>query len=146
MTATVIVMRPDEYEQWLNRKPDGSRTREGEKVFLKYRCASCHTGDAGGRAPTLEDIYGRPIPLRDGRTVVADEEYIRESILDPGAKIVAGYENIMPTFRGQIDEDEIVQVIAWLRWLAKGQTPRRVEEFPPPTTTPPINPPEEKKL
>jgi hypothetical protein len=73
------------------------------------------------------------------RTVIADEDYIRESILYPGKKLVAGYEDIMPTFRGQVSEEEIVQLIAFIRSLRRGQTPRRVEEFSPPLTTPTIN-------
>ena len=92
-----------------------------------------------GRAPNLVGLYGNPVQLEDGRTVIADENYIRESILHPGAKIVAGYEDIMPTFRGQVSEEEITQLIAFIRSLGRGQTPPRVEEYPPPVTTPPIN-------
>src|SRR5262249_40671348 len=69
----------------------------------------------------------------------ADDAYIRESVLDPGAKIAAGWENIMPTFRGQISEEEIYALIAYFRSLSRGETPRRVEDYPPPTATPPIN-------
>src|SRR5207302_3451467 len=113
---------------------------EGRKTFLKYRCITCHSGDAGARAPVLEELYGRRVPLRDGRMVLADDDYIRESILDPGAKIVAGWENIMPTFRGQVSEEEIIELIAYIKSLRRGETPRRVEEFRPPAGTPPINP------
>jgi cytochrome c oxidase subunit 2 len=147
MVGEVVVMRPEEYESWLHLRAEGSLALEGRKVFLKYRCASCHSqeGNPHARAPLLEGLFGRPVYLRDGRRVVADEEYIRESILDPGAKVVAGYEKIMPTFKGQISEEEVIAVIAWLRSLGPGGTPRRVEESPPPAGTPPINPLEEKK-
>src|SRR5262249_38659294 len=108
-------------------------------TFLKYRCLSCHSGTGIARAPTLEELYGRVVPLRDGRTVLADDDYIRESILDPAAKVVAGYEPIMPTFRGQLSEEEIIQLIAFIRPRGRGQTPERVEDTPPPSTPPPTN-------
>jgi cytochrome c oxidase subunit 2 len=140
MVGTVTVMEPAEYQRWLHLRAEGSLALEGRKTFLKYRCLSCHSADEHARAPVLEELYGKPVRLRDGRTVLADEGYLRESILDPGAKIVAGYEDIMPTFRGQVSEDEIIALIAFIRALPRGGTPPRVESYPPPTTTPPINP------
>jgi cytochrome c oxidase subunit 2 len=145
MVGSVVVMRPEEYERWLHLHAEGSLALEGRKVFLQYRCVSCHSADEHARAPVLENLFGRRVQLRDGRSVIADEAYIRESILDPGAKVVAGYEKIMPTFKGQVSEEEIIQLIAWLRSLGPGQTPKRVEASPPPADTPPINPREEKK-
>ncbi len=138
MVGTIVVMRPDDYQRWLNLSAEGSMALQGRKVFLKYRCVSCHSGDGIARCPSLEDLYGRPVALSNGRVVPADDEYIRESIVYPSAKIVAGYENIMPTYKGQISEEEIFQLIAYLQTLGKGETPVRVEEFPPPTGTPPI--------
>lgn len=140
MIGHVIAMKPADYEAWLHSRAEGSLALEGRKVFLKYRCLSCHSANAEARAPVLENLYGKTIPLRDGGTVVADEEYVRESIYEPAAKIVAGYENIMPTFKGQITSEEMVALIAFIRSLPEGGTPTRVEEYPPPTTTPPINP------
>jgi cytochrome c oxidase subunit 2 len=145
MVGRVYVMEPAEYQQWLDRHAEGSLALEGRKTFLRYRCLSCHSADGAARAPSLEELYGRRVALRDGRAVVADEAYIRESILDPAAKVVAGYEPIMPTFRGQVSEDEIIQLIAFIRSLGRGQTPPRVEGYPPPTATPPINPREESR-
>ncbi len=139
MIGTVIVMEPADYQRWLHLHAEGSLALQGRKTFLKYRCISCHSADEHARAPVLENLYGKQVALRDGRTVLADEAYLRESILDPGAKIVAGYENIMPTFRGQVSEEEIIELIAFLRSLKPGETPKRVESFPPPATTPPIN-------
>ncbi len=140
MIGTVYVMEPRDYQNWLHLHAEGSLALEGRKTFLKYRCISCHSADENARAPVLEELYGKPVHLRDGRTVIADENYIRESIYQPSAKIVAGWEDIMPTFKGQVTEEEINKLIAFLRSLKKGQTPRRVEEYPPPATTPPINP------
>jgi cytochrome c oxidase subunit 2 len=128
---------------------EGSLALQGRKTFLKYRCISCHSADENARAPVLEELYGKTVHYRlpgeagrhraSWRTVIADEDYLRESILHPGAKIVAGYEDIMPTFRGQVSEEEIIELIAYMKSLRRGQTPRRVEEYPPPVTTPPIN-------
>jgi cytochrome c oxidase subunit 2 len=141
MVGEVIVMEPAEYDNWLNNHAEGSLALEGRKIFLQYRCISCHSATGDARAPSLEELYGRRVPLRDGRTVLADDSYIRESILYPGAKIVAGYEDIMPTFRGQLGEEEILKLIAFIRSLGRGQTPPRVEESPAPVTTPPIKTP-----
>ena len=100
MIGKVVVMEPADYQSWLHLRAEGSLALQGRKMFLKYRCVSCHSADANARAPVLEELYGKRVHLRDGRTVMADEDYIRESILDPGAKIVAGCENIMPDLPG----------------------------------------------
>ncbi len=144
MIGTVVVMEQSDFEHWLAARAEGSLALQGRKAFLKYRCVSCHSGDPHARAPVLEGLFGTPVRLAKGETVVADEAYIRESILNPGAKIVAGWENIMPTFRGQISEEEIYALIAFFGSLEQGRTPKRVEDYPPPTTTPDINPTAEK--
>jgi cytochrome c oxidase subunit II len=140
MIGQVTVMEPRDYQDWLHLHAEGSLALEGRKTFLRYRCVSCHSANENARAPVLEDLFGKIVHLDNGQTVIADENYIRESIYDPGAKIVAGYRNIMPTFRGQVSEEEIMQLIAFIRSLRRGETPRRVEEYPPPVTTPPIKP------
>jgi cytochrome c oxidase subunit 2 len=132
MIGTVIVMKQADYQEWLAQRAEGSMALEGRKIFLKYRCISCHSADGQARAPVLEELFGKRVLLRDGHSVIADEPYIRESILAPGAKIVAGYENIMPTFQGQVSEEEVLALIAWLKTLERGQTPPRVEESAPP--------------
>jgi cytochrome c oxidase subunit 2 len=144
MIGTVHVMKPSDYQSWLSNHAEGSLALEGRKVFLKYRCLSCHSADQRARAPVLEDLYGSVVPLAKGGSVVADEAYLRESVLYPDNKIVAGWENIMPSFKGQVSEEEIVQLIAFTRSLRRGETPVRVEEFPPPRATPPITPRKEK--
>jgi cytochrome c oxidase subunit 2 len=139
MVGTVHVMEQEDYGRWLHLHAEGSLALQGRKTFLRYRCLSCHSADPDARAPVLEELYMKPVHLRDGRTVPADDDYIRKSIWDPGAEIVAGYENIMPTFKGQVSAEEINELIAFIRSLKRGDTPRRVEESPPPSTTPPIN-------
>ncbi|HUE17098.1 MAG TPA: cytochrome c oxidase subunit II [Planctomycetaceae bacterium] len=140
MIGSAVVMEPAQFETWLSQHAEGSLALEGRKVFLKYRCVSCHSATENARAPVLEGLYRRQVHLTTGQTLIADDAYIRESILAPGAKIVAGWENIMPTFRGQISEEEIFSLIAYFRSLKRGETPPRVEEYPPPTATPEINP------
>ena len=149
MIGSVMVMEPADYQNWLNRHAEGSLALEGRKTFLKYRCLSCHSADEDARGPVLEELYGKVVHYHlpgetsrtlNLRTVVADENYLRESILYPGAKIVAGYEDIMPNFRGQVSEEEIVMLIAYIKSLRRGETPERVEAYPPPITTPQINP------
>jgi cytochrome c oxidase subunit 2 len=140
MVGEVIVMEPAAYERWLRLHAEGSMALEGRKTFLRYRCVSCHSADENARAPVLEGLYGGPVHLRDGRTIIADADYLREHILAPGTKIVAGWENIMPTFKGQVSEEEINQLIAFIQSLKRGETPKRVEDYPPPAGTPQIKP------
>jgi cytochrome c oxidase subunit 2 len=143
MIGRVHVMKPADYQHWLDGHAEGSLALEGRKVFLKYRCVSCHSADERARAPVLEDLYLSRVRLKDGSSVNADERYLRESILYPSRKIVEGWEDIMPSFKGQVSEEEVVEMIAFIKTLRPGQTPRRVESYPPPVTTPPINPQKE---
>ncbi len=143
MRGRVIVMEPAEYEAWLTRNAEGSMALEGRKIFLKYRCVSCHSAKEDAAAPVLENVFGKPVRLKDGTTVLADEEYIRQSIMEPDSQIVAGWQNIMPTFKGQVTEAEVFQLVAYFQSLAKGETPDRVESYPPPRSTPAISPSEE---
>jgi cytochrome c oxidase subunit 2 len=149
MIGKVVVMQKVAYRNWLHLHAEGSLALQGRQVFLKYRCISCHSADAHARAPVLEDLYGQDVHYRlpdevghpeSWHITQANDEYLRESILHPAAKIVAGYDNIMPTFQGQVTEEEIRELIAFIRSLHRGQTPPRVEQYPPPITSPPINP------
>jgi len=80
-------------------------------------CPTCHTGADNARGPNLYNLYGRMVRTEDNRTVVADESYIRESILNPSSKIVYGFQNIMPTFQGQLNEDEMIEIIEYVKSL-----------------------------
>jgi protein SCO1/2 len=88
----------------------------GAALFVSRGCAACHS--QGKVAPPLTNCFGNPVLVNDGKTVMADEAYLRESILDPGAKIVAGYPNMMPSYRGQLDEEQLAQVIAYVESLS----------------------------
>ncbi|MCE9531780.1 MAG: cytochrome c oxidase subunit II [Planctomycetes bacterium] len=149
MIGWIHVMEKDEYDAWLNGKrtetlgpTDGSLAWEGRKLFLKLQCISCH--NQKGRAPVLEGLYGSTVPLRDGSSVVVNENYIRESILKPLAKVHQGWEPIMPTFAGQLEdkhlnlseEEALIRLIAFIKTLGPGQTPTPNEKFPPPIGAP----------
>jgi cytochrome c oxidase subunit 2 len=120
MIGWVTVMEPAAYETWLaGGSTGGSLASEGEKLFQQYGCISCHVTDSQGRCPSLRNVFGHPVVLNDGKTVLADEAYVRESILNPNAKIVKGYEHdIMPVFQGQINEEGLLQLIAYIKSLS----------------------------
>ncbi len=132
MIGEVVAMSPADYQRWLNSTAEGSLALQGRKVFLKYRCLSCHSPTAGSRAPSLENLFGQPVLLRSGETVTADEQYIRESIVHPAAQVVAPYDPIMPTFDGLISTEELNELVAYIKTLKAGETPTRVEDFPAP--------------
>jgi cytochrome c oxidase subunit 2 len=120
MRGTVFVLEPAEYERWLDGKSGsaGGQTAGAQSLLEQFRCLSCHQGKAvAGRGPPLEGLFGSTVPLKDGGSVVADENYIRESIVRPQAKIVAGYQSIMPSFEGQIGEEGLNRLIAEIKAL-----------------------------
>jgi cytochrome c oxidase subunit 2 len=89
----------------------------GEELFVTKSCNTCHRPDSIARAPLLWGLFGKTVSFQNGEPVVADESYIRESIVNPAAKIVAGYQPIMPTYRGQLTEEEIIQLIRYIQSL-----------------------------
>src|SRR5215472_1693373 len=120
MIGEVTVMKPEDFAAWLESgKAEGSMAASGEKLFQQYGCTTCHRPDSGARGPNLEGLFGRPVRLQDNRVVIADENYIRESILDPNAKIVSGFQPIMPTFQGVISEEGMVQIIAYIKSMSE---------------------------
>ncbi|HYH09939.1 MAG TPA: cytochrome c oxidase subunit II [Thermoanaerobaculia bacterium] len=121
MIGWVEVMEPTEYQRWLAGGSEGSLASQGEKLFEKYACNTCHTSTAGARGPVLAGIYGKNRPLADGSVVTADDNYIRESILNPQAKIAAGFQPIMPTFQGQVNDDDLIRLLAYVKTLGAEQ-------------------------
>lgn len=133
MIGWVYAMEPAEFQAWLGGgKPADSPAAAGEKLFTDLVCITCHSGDAQARAPQLRGLFGHTVQLQGGATVVADEAYIRESIVNPQAKIVEGFAPIMPTFQGMVNEEQLLQLIAYVRSLAD-QAPTR----PPAGAAPP---------
>ena len=98
-----------------------SLAQSGEQLFMSLGCSGCHRMDGSGAAPSLAGVFGKPVSLQSGETVVADEGYIRDSILLPQNQVVAGYQPIMPSFKGQVGEEEILQLIAYIKSLSSAQ-------------------------
>jgi cytochrome c oxidase subunit II len=118
MGGWVTAMEPSDYAAWLS----GSAGNEnplvtGEKLFTEKACVTCHFSDGKGRAPSLNGVYGGRVLLADGNTITADDSYIRESILNPTAKLVAGYQPLMPTFQGQLTEEQILALTTYIKSL-----------------------------
>lgn len=114
MIGTVYVMKQADYQQWLGAGGRGeTMAMAGGRLYQRLGCVNCH----GVLAPVLNGIYSKGVGLADGRVVRADDAYLRESILDPGAKIVAGFPNIMPSFQGLVTEDDILNLIAYIKSL-----------------------------
>lgn len=126
MVGWVYVMEPADYERWLesgSTRP--SIAREGADLFRQLGCSGCHGLNGTVRAPILEGVYGGPVPLKDGRVIMADERYIRDSILLPKNEVVAGYEPVMPTFQGHVSEDELLKLMAYIKSIGKHERVQR---------------------
>lgn len=118
MGGRIVVMEPVEYERWLaGGVGEESLPAAGEKLFGRLGCNTCHRSDGSGRGPSLVGKFGRTEKLTSGEAIAVDESYLRESILNPQAKITAGYPPIMPTFKGLVTEDQLVQVLAYIKSL-----------------------------
>ena len=115
MGGWLTVMEPRDFGRWL-REQGGQQTlaAQGQSLFRSFGCSGCHEPGGTVRAPPLEGLFGGPVPLADGRVVVADERYIRDSILDPKAEVAAGYQPVMPTFAGQVGEDDLAKLVAYI--------------------------------
>jgi cytochrome c oxidase subunit 2 len=118
MIGNIVVMEPSQYEAWMSGGSTGPLSSAGEKIFAELGCATCHRSDTQGRGPNLVGVFGKPVQLEDGRIVTADENYVRESILDPGAKVVKGFKPVMPTFQGLISEEQLNALIAYVKSLS----------------------------
>jgi cytochrome c oxidase subunit 2 len=119
MIGSIIVQEPAQYEAWMSGGTTGPLSATGEKIFAELGCVTCHRTDSQGRGPNLQGVFGKPVLLQDGRTVVADENYIRESILDPGAKVVNGFKPVMPTFQGLVSEEQLNALVAYVKSMAQ---------------------------
>jgi len=120
MIGTVYVMEQADYQAWLGggaATAGGSLLQRGEALFTQLACVTCHLPDGTGRGPSLEGLYGSQVTLDNGAVVTADESYLRESILLSQAKTVKGYERLMPTFQGLINEDGVAALIEYIKSL-----------------------------
>jgi cytochrome c oxidase subunit 2 len=113
-------MNPADYQAWITGgAPVGSLAQNGQTLFQQLGCSTCHRFDVQGRGPNLIGVFGKPVQLEDGRTVTADENYVRESILVPAAKVVSGFKPIMPSFQGQVSEDQLNALVAYVKSLSQ---------------------------
>ena len=126
MVGDIVAMPGPEYQRWLARNGGGETMADAGKVlFMRYGCSGCHGGNGVGgnqsggtvRAPALAGLYGSPVTLTDGRVVVADDQYIRDCILLPARQRVASYPPVMPSFAGQISEEDLLNLVAYIRSL-----------------------------
>ena len=95
----------------------------GERLFRERGCSGCHSVNSKFHAPLLEGVFGKSSPLENGEIVPMDERYVRDSILLPGKEIAKGYQNIMPSYAGQLSEEEIMQLIAYLKSIGNQNPP-----------------------
>ena len=133
MIGRVVVLEPAQYATWLSGdtsapgtaaaatlpRPEGSVADRGQRLFQQLGCAACHLQDRQGIGPVLVGVFGSQVRLQNGRTVRADESYLRESILQPQAKITGGFETLMPSFQGRVNEEELMQLITYIKSLGK---------------------------
>ena len=117
-------MSQTDFDNWLSGNANQmSPAAAGKELFTTtLGCATCHNADgSGGRGPALTGLFGKMVQLDGGAVVTADEAYIRESIINPQAQLVAGFQPIMPTFKGQLSEEQILQLIAYIKSLSPPQ-------------------------
>ena len=117
MIGKVVVMEPADYEQWLAGKAGMTMASSGEQLFQQFGCLTCHRQDTGQRGPSLDSLWGKQVKLNNGEVVTVDQNYVRESIMNPGAKIVSGYQLLMPVYRTQMNEDQLNQLIEYVKML-----------------------------
>jgi cytochrome c oxidase subunit 2 len=124
MLGKVVVMPPADYARWLSQdSAEPGIAQRGFELFRRFGCSGCHTAGSTVHAPSLDGLLGRTVHLQDGRSLVADENYVRDSMLLPKKDIVAGFEPVMPSFAGQLDEEQIDAIIAYIRSTGRSPYP-----------------------
>lgn len=128
MIGEVVVQSPEDYAAWLEAGPGaGVANQRGAQLFLRYGCSGCHAAMSIVAAPPLEGLYGKLIPLEGSKFIKVDEAYLRDSILEPGKDIAAGYKSVMPSFKGVMPETDLIEVIAYVKSLANASPAPRPE-------------------
>ncbi|WP_263415536.1 cytochrome c oxidase subunit II [Terriglobus albidus] len=118
MIGTVTALSPDDYQKWTEASNSGmSLAQNGERLFASLGCNQCHTGQAGARGPNLAGLYGTRVQMEDGSTQLANEAFLRDTILNPSSHVPAGYKPIMPTYQGQISEEGLIDLVEYLKSL-----------------------------
>ena len=118
MIGDVVVLTPDDYKKWLAESTSGmSLAQNGERLFASLSCNACHNSKPDARGPSLVNVYGSKLPLSSGGTALADDAYLRDSILNPSQHITQGYAPIMPTYQGQVSEEGIISLVEYIKNL-----------------------------
>jgi cytochrome c oxidase subunit 2 len=118
MIGVVYAMEPQDYAAWIaGGRSTSTPVTAGEQLFTQFQCNTCHKPDGSGRGPSLVGLYGKTVSLSDGRKMTVDENYLRESIVNSQAKVVQGFQPIMPAFQGLMTEEQLLQVIAYIKSL-----------------------------
>ncbi len=147
MVGKIAVIGEQEFDDWLGgdgsqqgteNPVDGSLAFEGRQLFLKLQCIKCHSANVEGAAPVLEGLYMSRVPLKGGGAEIADKQYIIESILKPRAKMVQGWEPVMPSYEGQVSESDLDALTAYIRSLRPGTTPKSTDNLPKPVGAPTV--------
>ncbi|MDB6001021.1 MAG: coxB [Rhizobacter sp.] len=133
MIGKVVVMQPADYARWLQAGPnEPSLAQTGFSLFRSNGCSGCHAAGSTVHAPSLDGLFGRTVHLQDGRSVLADENYLRDSMLQPAKDVVAGFAAIMPSFAGQLSEEDIQALIAYVRSTTETKTGNASRSLPVP--------------
>jgi cytochrome c oxidase subunit 2 len=122
MRGSVVVMQPAEYAEWLEGGRELPPATAGQELFARHRCDTCHNESTQARGPSLTNLFSQIVRLADGSEVIADEAYLRESIMNPAAKVVAGYQPVMPTFDNQLSEEQVFHLIEYIKSLSVAPT------------------------
>ncbi len=118
MGGSIYIMSPSDYADWLAHSgAEQSLAAAGGALFASYGCGGCHQGTSTERAPTLAGLYDTQVPLQDGGAVTADDGYLRDKIVAPDQKLVAGYKQVMPSFKGVLPEDDLLRIVAYIKTL-----------------------------
>ena len=118
MIGTITVLSPSDYKKWTEESTSGmSLAQNGERLFASMGCNACHSGNAAARGPNLAAVYGSKLQLTNGSSVLVNEAYLRDAILNPSQHVTAGYAPIMPTYQGQISEDGLIDIVEYLKTL-----------------------------
>lgn len=123
MIGRIVALEPQDFQRWLaggGAPAQASMPESGQQLFGQLGCVTCHKADSGGRGPVLDGLYGSQVALANGTTAIADEAYLRESILNPTAKMVAGFPPLMPTYQGQVSEEGLASLIAYIKSMNTG--------------------------
>lgn len=130
MIGRIIVLKPDDYAKWLAGEdpssplPAASMAERGAKLFQDLRCATCHGGGLAALGPNMKGVYGSTVQLEGGQTVTADDAYIRESIMFPTKRVVKGYQPLMPTYQGQVSEEDVLAITSYIKTLKADEAPK----------------------